>query len=146
MNNTYDNYAYYRDLRKFTDYKISALAGVSASTISDWKLGKHYPRAKTLKKIAEILGIDVNAFYNSVPKDYYQPLPPDSVPGTQRMLQEAKVKYNTSFSVVHDRVIEYNIKLSDGSSVLLSQEEYQELQDAVSIFIDSWIRSKKKII
>lgn len=143
MNNTYDNYAYYRDLRKFTDYKISALAGVSASTISDWKLGKHYPRATTLKKIAEILGIDVNAFYNGIPMDHYQPISPDSMSGTQKMLEEAKFHYDTSFSVVHDRVIEYNIKMTDGTSVLLTPQEYKDLQDAVSIFIDAWIKNKK---
>lgn len=146
MVDSYQNYLYYRNKSGLSDYQVANQTGISKSVFSDWKNGKHHPQTKTLKKIADLLGIDVNAFYNSVPKDYYQPLPPDSVPGTQRMLQEAKFKYNTSFSAVHDRVIEYNIKMTDGSSVLLTQDEYQELQDATSIFIDTWVRNKKKII
>lgn len=42
-----------------TPYEVSKLSGVSQATLSDWKLGKSSPRNKTIKKIADCLGVSV---------------------------------------------------------------------------------------
>ena len=45
--------------RGMSSYEVSKLSGVSQATLSDWKYGKSTPRNKTLKKIADILGVSV---------------------------------------------------------------------------------------
>ena len=45
--------------RGMSSYEVSKLSGVSQATLSDWKNGKSTPRNKTLKKIADILGVSV---------------------------------------------------------------------------------------
>lgn len=43
----------------WTPYEISKISGVSQATLSDWKNGKSMPRNKTLKKLADCLGVSV---------------------------------------------------------------------------------------
>ena len=45
--------------RGMSSYEVSKLSGVSQATLSDWKNGKSTPRNKTLKKLADILGVSV---------------------------------------------------------------------------------------
>ena len=137
MNNTYENYLYYRNKSGYSDYKISCLAGLSKSTISDWKTGKHHPHNKTLKKIADILGIDVNAFYNSVPSH-------ELVMMANKKYDEMKVEQPMNDSLMNANLSSYKMRLTSGEEVELSPGEYKELQKAVTIFVDSWIRSQKQ--
>ncbi|MBQ3045169.1 MAG: helix-turn-helix domain-containing protein [Clostridia bacterium] len=45
--------------RGWTPYEIAKISGVSQATLSDWKNGKSVPRNKTLKKLADCLGVSV---------------------------------------------------------------------------------------
>lgn len=45
--------------RGWTPYEISKISGVSQATLSDWKNRKSVPRNKTLKKLADCLGVSV---------------------------------------------------------------------------------------
>jgi transcriptional regulator with XRE-family HTH domain len=45
--------------RGMSSYEVSKLSGVSQATLSDWKNGKSTPRNKTLKKLADIIGVSV---------------------------------------------------------------------------------------
>lgn len=145
MVDSYQNYLYYRNKLGLSDYQVANKTGISKSTFSDWKNGRHHPQTKTLKKIADLLGVDVNAFYNTAPKYFTYQVPEEDIPNTQKMLQEARFHYNVNFATVHDHVIQYTIQLTDGTSISLAQEEYKELQNAVAIFIDAWVRNKKAI-
>ena len=46
--------------RGLTHYKVSKATGVSQSSLSDWRLGKGVPGAKTLSKLAEFFGVSVD--------------------------------------------------------------------------------------
>lgn len=136
MYRTYVNYCYYRDSLKLTDYAVSKLSGVTTSTLSDWKNGKHQPNAKNMQKIAEALKISVDSFYIGYPgTDYNLKLNGGQSIDISEAITDNSLK----------RMIEYTYLLSSGEKIKLSQEEYSELKNAVDIFIDSWIRSKKKL-
>ncbi len=137
MNGTYHNYSFYRDQKGLTDYHISQQTGVTRSTISDWKHGRHQPQAKTLQKIADYLNVEVNAFYNSVP-DY-------TVHTTTKepdVLIESDVR---RASPLYSKSMFYGVRLPDGRTCELSKEDHEDLQAAVDIFIESWLKSKKLI-
>lgn len=137
MNGTYHNYAYYRDQKKLSDYQISQLTGVTRSTISDWKHGRHQPQTKTLKKIADFLGIEVNAFYNTVPDFIAYP----DEPSKSMILESNPVRPEALYS----RTTMYGVRLAGGKYIELSRECYEDLQSAIDIFIESWLKSKKLI-
>lgn len=137
MNNTYENYEYYRNKSGMSDYKISRLAGLSKSTISDWKTGKHHPHNKTLKKIADILGVEVNAFYNSPPSSH------ELLAMAHKNFEELSIERPINTSLLNNHVMSFKIPLSSGEEVELNAEEYKELQKDVGIFIESWVRVKK---
>lgn len=136
MNTTYDNYVYYRNKSGLSDYKISNLAGVSKSTLSDWKTGKHHPHNKTLKKLADVLEIDVNAFYNSVPGN-----------GSESHFETISGSNLDAINCMDlaSGEITYIFTLQTGERIELNRSEYQELSKAVNIFVESWIRTQKKI-
>lgn len=53
----YYDYAKIRDERGFNDRRVATLAGIPASTFSDWKSGRSVPKLDKLKKIAMALGV-----------------------------------------------------------------------------------------
>ena len=59
---TYAYYASLRDERGITDYKVSNEAGLSRSTLSQWKNGKHIPSFENQTKLAA---------YFDVPREYF---------------------------------------------------------------------------
>ena len=71
MDLSYENYVFYRNQRGLSDYQLAKNAGIGRAILSDWKNGKHYPYIKTLKKIADALGVTVNDFY-ATPKPLIQ--------------------------------------------------------------------------
>lgn len=134
MNGTYQNYSYYRDKKQLSDYQVSQLSGVTRSTISDWKHGRHQPQMKTLQKIADFLDVDVNAFYNSPPDILVQA--PD---GTAMIVEAARPQ------PLFSRTTMYGVKLADGRYIELPAQLYEDLQTAIDIYIESWLKSKKLI-
>lgn len=66
----YDKYAEIRDKLHLTDFKVSQGAGVSRSTLSEWKNGKHVPNVENLKKIADYLGVPLDSFYGTSETPY----------------------------------------------------------------------------
>lgn len=124
----YDNYARIRDKKGFTDYEVSKAIGISRSVLSEWKNGKHSPSKKNRTKISQFLGLPPTDYFFSDDEKSY--------------LIEAK---SNSKSLLENRISAYQLKLLSGQSCDLNPEEYSELKNAVDIFIDSWIRSKKKL-
>lgn len=137
MNTSYQNYVYYRNKMGLSDYAVSSLASLSKSTISDWKNGKHQPQAKTLKKIARLLNCEVNDFY-------INPQPQKDLIKSDNL--EIRIEPNRPFTPADNlpkRISSYLIELSSGQFCELTADEYKELQCAINVFIDSWIKSKK---
>ena len=56
----YDIFMQLLQNKGLTPYEISKQTGVSQATLSEWKLGKSTPRPKTLKKLADYLGVSVS--------------------------------------------------------------------------------------
>lgn len=60
-NYSYDRYAKIRDIRGFTDYKVTKLAGIKGTaTISNWKNGKYVPKDDKMRDIAQVLGVTID--------------------------------------------------------------------------------------
>lgn len=59
--NSYERYAKIRDLRGFTDYKVTKLAGIKGTaTISNWKNGKYTPKDDKMQSIADALEVSLD--------------------------------------------------------------------------------------
>lgn len=60
VENLYERYAKIRDLRGFSDYKVSQLAGIKGTApISNWKNGKYVPKDDKMERIANSLGVSL---------------------------------------------------------------------------------------
>lgn len=62
---TYENYCKIRDSKGFKDSNVAFMACIGKSTFSDWKAGRSQPKADKLKKIAEVLDVSIESFYDS---------------------------------------------------------------------------------
>lgn len=58
----YAKYAYLRDKKGITDYKVAKETGIAPSTISDWKNGVSMPKSDKLLKLAEYFGVNIEYF------------------------------------------------------------------------------------
>lgn len=58
----YKKYAKIRDSLKLNDSKVATMAGISRSTLSEWKSGKHQLDFVTLQKIADALSVSISSF------------------------------------------------------------------------------------
>lgn len=54
---SYEKYAEIRDLIGLNDSKVARLCGFGRSTFTDWKVGRSFPKAEKLQKIANALGV-----------------------------------------------------------------------------------------
>lgn len=59
----YERYSAVRDLKGYTDARISKETGISKSTLSEWKNGKSTPKGDKIKKIADVLGVTTDYLY-----------------------------------------------------------------------------------
>lgn len=143
MVGTYENYEFYRNQKGLSDYQISKGSGISRGIISDWKNGRHHPHNKTLKKIADYLGITVNDFYQS-PQQHMKPATYELYNKTISTL-ELNDKESYDAASLKRLIKAYVFVLNSGEKVDLTLEEYQELQKAIDIYVDSWIRNKKNM-
>lgn len=65
--NLYERYAKIRDLRGFTDYKVSKLAGEKGTaTISNWKNGKYTPKDDKMQEFAKVLDVTLDYLKGNV--------------------------------------------------------------------------------
>lgn len=147
MNESYQNYSYYRTLRGKSDYQVSQETGISRSTLSDWKNNRHEPLTKTLYKIAENLGVDINAFYEKPQKhsssEQFAEMFKKNLESSAAMAGRTKEAIDKMFETT---LAGYTIRLLSGEEVTLSIEEFKELRSAVEAYVDSWVRSKRNLI
>ena len=60
-NYSYKRYAKIRDLRGFTDYRVTKLSGIKGTaTISNWKSGKYTPKDDKMQQIANVLNVSLD--------------------------------------------------------------------------------------
>ena len=57
----YQNYTKLRDERKLSDYAVAKNTGIPQSTFTDWKTGRSAPKMEKLIKIADFLGVSIDA-------------------------------------------------------------------------------------
>lgn len=143
----YENYAKIRDSKGLTDYQISKDIGISRSVFSDWKVGRHKPSKRTRAKIFEALGLQqADSFFSPDPQDY-ETTPNDYVIAPTQEFRDraaAAIRRHSVFSMMSANVAKYDIRLLDGSHVALNPDEYKELQNAVAIFVDTWVKNKNQ--
>lgn len=49
--------------KNWTQIEFAAKLGVSPETIKKWESGKHYPNMKYMKKISELLEVQINQIF-----------------------------------------------------------------------------------
>jgi transcriptional regulator with XRE-family HTH domain len=57
----YQNYMKLRDERNLSDYAVAKNTGIPQSTFTDWKTGRSAPKMEKLIKIADFLGVSIDA-------------------------------------------------------------------------------------
>ena len=60
----YSNFEKILKQRKLSSYKVAKEAGVTQTSLSNWKRGKSVPSTTTLQKIADYLGVTVDYLMN----------------------------------------------------------------------------------
>ena len=70
-----NNVRHYREQRYLTQGELGAMVGVQAQTIGNIENRKHQPRVKTIRKLAEALGIPVSELF-PVSSDEENPVVP----------------------------------------------------------------------
>jgi transcriptional regulator with XRE-family HTH domain len=88
-----------REARKISQNELAQLLGVSAAAVCYWETKGTTPRAKTLKKVAEALGVSesyLSAGAEVAPKEGF-----DSVAA---YIEQAKAKIATIIGVDIDRI------------------------------------------
>lgn len=125
----YDNYAKIRNKKGLSDYQLSKELGISRSIFSDWKSGRHSPSKKNRYRISQALGLPpVDYFYSDNENEY--------------LVEQSAQNTTTPLT---DRIASYSVKLLSGRTCQLTADEYNELQNAIDVFIDSWIKTKKRL-
>lgn len=59
----YKKYVELRNRKGMKDSTVAALAGITKSTFSDWKSGRSKPKTEKLIKIAAVLEVPLEAFF-----------------------------------------------------------------------------------
>lgn len=62
MTVSYEKYARLRDERGLTDYQVCQQAGISQSSMPNWKAGRYTPKVEKLVLIARLFGVTVSDF------------------------------------------------------------------------------------
>jgi len=57
---SYERYARLRDARGMTDYQVCQQAGISQSSLPNWKAGRYAPKIDKLLLIANVFGVTVS--------------------------------------------------------------------------------------
>lgn len=65
---TYEKYCKIRDSKGLRDGDVAKLAGIQASTFSEWKKGKCTPKYEKMSKIAAALDMEYSEFVGPVGK------------------------------------------------------------------------------
>lgn len=59
----YERYVELRDRKGMTDAAVAQASGITPSTFSDWKSGRSKPKTEKLIKIAAVLEVPLEAFF-----------------------------------------------------------------------------------
>ena len=58
----YEKYARLRDKQNLTDYRVCKETGIRSVTLTKWKQGAYVPKPDKLKKICDLIGVDITYF------------------------------------------------------------------------------------
>ena len=61
----YERYVELRDRKGLTDAAVAQASGITPSTFSDWKSGRSKPKTEKLMKIATVLEVPLEAFFEN---------------------------------------------------------------------------------
>lgn len=114
---TYEEYCKIRDSKGLRDGDVAKIAGIQASTFSEWKKGKCTPKYEKMSKIAEALGMDYFEFVGPVGK--FSSLNPKKA---QKREITVTMDKDTKFVIevmktnanMHDQILSYAKFLSEG--------------------------------
>lgn len=120
---TYEEYCNLRDSCGLTDYAVAKMAQVSRSALSQWKNGNSKPSKHTQERL--------DRFFSS---DYFQ------LNGSEDL---AIIESGHSTVDPSPRVAFYFIKLMDGTTIKLSADEYNKLQEAIEAFTYAWVKKQR---
>lgn len=67
----YENYCKLRDAKGLKDADVARATGITKSTFSDWKSGRSVPKNEKLQKIADFLGVSLDAIVNGEAVNHY---------------------------------------------------------------------------
>lgn len=67
----YENYCKLRDAKGLKDADVARATGITKSTFSDWKSGRSVPKNEKLQKIADFLGVSLDAIVNGEAVSHY---------------------------------------------------------------------------
>ena len=67
----YENYCKFRDAKGLKDADVARATGITKSTFSDWKSGRSVPKNEKLQKIADFLGVSLDAIVNGEAVSHY---------------------------------------------------------------------------
>ena len=59
----YERYVELRDRKGMTDAAVAQASGITPSTFSDWKSGRSKPKTEKLIKIAAVLEVPLETFF-----------------------------------------------------------------------------------
>jgi transcriptional regulator with XRE-family HTH domain len=148
----YEYYAMLRDAKGLTDYKVAKLSGVSRSTLSDWKTGKHTPTFENISKIAKALGVEPSDILGRFNYDFFQQPYKDGFltieVENQRKLENERTKRLLMYSkLFNDKLVD--LLDNDSTRELLkategcTDEEIQLAHRMLSMFQDTNKRSEQ---
>ena len=122
----YENYSKIRDARGYSDGKVAEIAGVSRAVFTRWKNGISSPSNATRFKICKALGI------------------PPTMQFTGKKDGEFVLDGVTLDDLINANPKMFGIKLPNGETVTIEQEQYNELHKAVEAYIVAWLATHKK--
>lgn len=59
---SYEKYAKLRDAREMNDYQVSKATQISTSYLTNWKMGRNYPKTDKLMMLGKLFNVPIDFF------------------------------------------------------------------------------------
>ncbi len=128
----------YRKLKKLTQKQLGQLSNTSETTIKQYETGKRQPRIEQLRKIANVLSVqvaDLITGYQAEDLEGVSPEHPIAFPGLEKKLAEIgyRIFYGCDYIEYGDDQIW--IEYPDGKQLFLTLSELENLNFETDIYL-----------